>query len=83
MLNQVVSRALTRPEARQEKPYCVVVWENRNMWKQAANDGVEDETPTPDATLRPEVPDDGQRQDFELVEDPETEEEPDGYGHGV
>lgn len=50
--------------------------------KQTAKRRLEDDTHTSEAPTL-ERPDEVQRHECELVDDPGPEEEPDGYGHGV
>jgi hypothetical protein len=59
------------------------VLENRNVSKQPPMNTPDENRPNPQAPRRVDVPDECVREEFEWVDDPDAEEEPDGYGYGV
>jgi hypothetical protein len=53
------------------------------MLKETAVKIPEEETRNRESALQPDVPDDCPREPFKIVDDPGSEPEPAGYGHGV
>ncbi len=61
----------------------MAVLENREMSKQPPTETPDENPRDPAAPRRLDVPDESLREEFEWVDHSDSEEEPDGYGHGV
>lgn len=53
------------------------------MSKQPPMNAPDENPPNPQVPRRLDVPDECVRAEFERVDDPDSEKEPDGYGYGV